>query len=85
MSEEKKETTCELDGLKVSVSRSETDNVLVVQLKMSGDLELAEDGVTPRARIYLNDDCLYAHPPFDLDAFEAKYGKVEGEDDEDEE
>jgi len=79
---EKKEASCELDGLKVSVSRSETDGALVVQIKVTGDLEMDKDGVSPRARVYLNDDNLYENPPFDLDAFEEKFGKVSGSDEE---
>lgn len=79
---EKKEASCELDGLNVSVSRSETDGVLVVQIKVTGDLEMDDDGVSPRARVYLNGDTLYENPTFDLDAFEAKFGKVEDEEEE---
>lgn len=86
MSNEEKKTTatCELDGMKVTLGRSEVDNVLTVKLEVHTDLEMDEDGVTPRARIYLNDDLLYENPEFDLDAFEAKYGALpESNEDED--
>lgn len=77
----KQEASCELDGLEVKISRSETDGVLVVNITMTGELELAEDGVSVRGRVYLNDDPIYQNPPFDLDAFEEKYGKLDEEED----
>lgn len=76
-----KQVSCELDGMEVTLHRSETDNVIIVDIKCTGDLDLDEDGVKPRARIYLNEDTLYENPEFDLDEFEAKYGNVDGEDD----
>jgi len=82
---EKKSESCEIGGMKIEVHRSETDGVLVVRISATGDIDLDEDGIRPRARIYINEEAIYENPEFDPDLLAARFGvDVDGEDEEDE-
>lgn len=80
---EKTSESCEIGGMKIEVHRSETDGVLVVRISATGDIDLDEDGIRPRARVYINDEAIYENPEFDPDLLAAKFGVDVDDDDED--
>ena len=52
-----------LEGLEISIDRSDVDNTLVIFIDTEG---VDEDGDGPKCRIYLNDHPLHENPPYPM-------------------